>query len=277
MDKLENAALVLSAGGMYGAYQAGVWEALEGIFQPELVIGASVGALNGWMIASGCPGSELTSLWVNSGELATVRWQFPRRWSDGLIDTSNLEGWIREACSIRTPIRRFGVVVTTLPKLRRELTVWPEAGWEHIAASCAVPLLLRPYRLGGSVCVDGGLVHPLPLEAAFSLGATRIVAVNVMNRRPAGVRALVRTLQVCSGYARPDCKQIEVLEIAPSERLGGYRDTMFWSADNIRRWLELGRADAQRVRGTIVEWLERAPTRIPGSDIKQCPSIESIA
>ncbi len=47
-------ALVLSAGGMFGAYQAGVWNVLSQRFQPDMVVGTSAGALNGWAIASGC-------------------------------------------------------------------------------------------------------------------------------------------------------------------------------------------------------------------------------
>lgn len=257
-------------------YQAGVWQALEDLFQPELVVGASVGSLNGWMIASGCSGGELASLWLNAGELATVRWRVPRRWNEGLIDTSHLESWIQEACSARTPIRRFGVVFTTLPGMRRQLALWPEARWEHIAASCAVPLFLRPHRIGGNVCVDGGLIHPLPLEAAVGLGATRIVAVNVMNRRPAAVRAAVRTLQACSDYSRRGCENVEVLEISPSERLGTYRDTMYWSESNVRRWLELGRSDAHKVRSTIVKWSSEHHVAYRGQTAPQCPSIESI-
>ena len=40
-------ALVLSAGGMYGAYQAGAWRVLAERFQPDLIVGASIGAVNG--------------------------------------------------------------------------------------------------------------------------------------------------------------------------------------------------------------------------------------
>ena len=53
-------ALVLSAGGMFGAYQAGAWEVLSQSFQPDIVIGASIGSLNGWAIAAGCdPGNSV--------------------------------------------------------------------------------------------------------------------------------------------------------------------------------------------------------------------------
>ena len=44
-------AVVLSAGGNYGAYQAGAWEVLAPIVEPDIVVGASVGSLNGWAIA----------------------------------------------------------------------------------------------------------------------------------------------------------------------------------------------------------------------------------
>src|ERR1035438_5321759 len=55
-------ALVLSAGGMFGAYQAGAWNVLSRRFQPDLVVGASVGALNGWAIAGGCSPAELLDM-----------------------------------------------------------------------------------------------------------------------------------------------------------------------------------------------------------------------
>src|SRR5579862_9012522 len=48
-------ALVLSAGGMFGAYQAGAWRELSASFRPDLVVGTSAGSLNGWSIAGGCP------------------------------------------------------------------------------------------------------------------------------------------------------------------------------------------------------------------------------
>ena len=58
-------ALVLSAGGMYGAYQAGAWRALADVFRPDLVVGASIGALTGWAIAGGCDPDELVDRWMH--------------------------------------------------------------------------------------------------------------------------------------------------------------------------------------------------------------------
>ncbi len=70
-------ALVLSAGGMFGAYQAGVWKALSRSFHPDLIVGASVGALNSWAILAGA--------WFGP-----VQW--PPKWNRGAVgkDTAML-------------------------------------------------------------------------------------------------------------------------------------------------------------------------------------------
>ena len=56
---------MLSAGGMFGAYQAGVWKALSPVFRPDVVIGCSVGSINGWAIAGGISGDELIRTWLD--------------------------------------------------------------------------------------------------------------------------------------------------------------------------------------------------------------------
>ena len=48
----EQVVLVLQGGGALGAYQAGVYQALmEGGVEPDWVIGTSIGAINGALIA----------------------------------------------------------------------------------------------------------------------------------------------------------------------------------------------------------------------------------
>src|ERR1700692_2181710 len=68
-------ALVLSGGGMFGAYQAGAWKALSRVVKPDIVVGASVGALNGLLIAAGLTGEDLVQHWLDptSGELMPYR------------------------------------------------------------------------------------------------------------------------------------------------------------------------------------------------------------
>lgn len=49
-DEYVAPALVLSAGGMYAAWEVGVWKALRERIAIDLVVGASAGAWNGWAL-----------------------------------------------------------------------------------------------------------------------------------------------------------------------------------------------------------------------------------
>ena len=59
----EQVVLVLQGGGALGAYQAGVYQALmEGGIEPDWVIGTSIGAINGAIIAGNEPANRITRL-----------------------------------------------------------------------------------------------------------------------------------------------------------------------------------------------------------------------
>ena len=59
----EQVVLVLQGGGALGAYQAGVYQALmEGGIEPDWVIGTSIGAINGALIAGNEPADRIPRL-----------------------------------------------------------------------------------------------------------------------------------------------------------------------------------------------------------------------
>src|SRR5271154_6890559 len=89
-------ALVLSGGGMFGAYQAGAWKILADVFQPDLIVGASIGALNGWAIAGGCEPDELIRRWLHMEAVGSYRWKFPAGIFGGVLDTQHLQGLISD-------------------------------------------------------------------------------------------------------------------------------------------------------------------------------------
>jgi NTE family protein len=163
-------ALVLSAGGMFGAYQAGVWKALQPVFRPDVVIGCSVGSINGWAIASGIPGDELIRTWLDPRCATLMTPRVPWRPWRAIFDPGPLQQMVQELTSTYTPHVPFAVAVTRLPQLRLEIVQTPDLTWRHVMASCAVPFGYPPVRIDGHLYCDGGLLSVMPVWAAQRFG-----------------------------------------------------------------------------------------------------------
>jgi NTE family protein len=248
-------ALVLSAGGMFGAYQAGAWRELSTWFQPDLVVGTSAGALNGWLIAGGCEPEELISLWTDPATAAFLKLRPPlQRWR-GFFDGETFSERVQELYSRHRPRIPIGVVLTEVPRLVPRLFQTDEITWQHLAAACAIPLGLPPQRIGGRWYVDGGLLGALPLWPAPQMGATRAIAVNALPFLPSrGMRAGVGGLRRVSPPL-PPVGSLDVITIAPEGGLGTVSDAVRWNRDNVLRMIERGSADARRV--TAAGWASR--------------------
>jgi len=244
-------ALVFSAGGMFGAWQAGVWRELEGNLRPDIVVGASIGAINGWLVAGGCPAVELERRWLDLRVMARHRWQVPRRPLEGIIDSGPLEALIREMHEAWPPRVEFGVVVEDTVGLRVRLVRTPDVTWQHLAATIGLMGIFRQYRIDGRVYSDGGVLGALPSWAAAEMGAERIVGVNCIPKLPSALMtAGVRALRFVAHKPPRVPDSVEVHEIRPDGCLGRMRESMVWTEANTRRWIEQGRADARA-------WLER--------------------
>jgi NTE family protein len=226
-------ALVLSAGGMFAAWEAGVWKSLSGRFKPDLIVGASAGAWNGWAIAAGCSAEELIREWMDS---ATAR--------IGLFHAEELDQRARELFLRYQPRIPFGLTVVEVPRLRGRLVRGPEITWRHLAATCTIPFGFPPVPIQGRRYVDGGLLGALPLWAAEEMGATRAIAVNALTALP--FRILHKAMR-----GRRASAALEVIRIEPSTQLGSLRDAVCWSRANVERWIEQGARDANRVATSI--------------------------
>jgi predicted acylesterase/phospholipase RssA len=200
-------------------------------FEPDLVVGASVGSLNGYLIASGIGAEELCG-----------RWRDPKSTSFDNLD-ANIQDMMSQY-HLRIP---FAVTLTDLWRMKPRTFRDAEVTWRHLSASCAVPFFLPQKKIDGKWYTDGGLLNPLPLWAAVELGATRVIALHVLPEVPSGVlRPLVRAFRGIFGYRPPVPAGVEVDMLLPSERLGSIRDTFEWNAANAERWIELGASDAKK-------------------------------
>jgi predicted acylesterase/phospholipase RssA len=222
-------ALVLSGGGLFGAWQAGAWSALAGSLQPDLIVGASVGSLNGYLIAGGASPDELRELWLDPG-FAKFR---------------DLQSNIRLMMSHYTLRTSFALTATDLLRLKPRIFRDDQITWRHLAASCALPGVLPQIRIGGRLYSDGGLLNPLPVWAAVELGATRIVALHALPELPsAWLRVMAKAFRRAQ-YNPPVPSGVTLNVVSPSRTLGSLSDSIYWKRDNIERWLAQGAEDAK--------------------------------
>src|SRR5215472_6852440 len=174
-------ALVLSAGGLYAAWEVGVWKALHQRFQPDIVVGASAGAWNGWAIASGATPEELESEWLDKSTSKLMPFGLH---ITGCLRPEALHAKARDLASRYQPRIPFGLTVVEVPRLRVHLVRNKEISWEHLAATCTIPCGFPPMRIDGKFYVDGGFMGALPVWAAETMGADRAIALNVLTTLP---------------------------------------------------------------------------------------------
>jgi NTE family protein len=222
-------ALVLSGGGMFGAWQAGAWNALAPAFQPDLVVGASVGSLNGYAIAAGWSPQELCDFWRHP----LVAGGFRR-----------LPEMIQALVAARPLQIDYAAVLVDPLRMKPRTFPGSEITWQHLAASCAVPGMLPPRRISGRWHLDGGLLNPLPVWAAVELGATRIIALQALPEIPSVLlKPFVGAFRAVFGHRPKLQSDVELITFVPSRRLGSWSDAVYWKRENIDRWLDQGTKD----------------------------------
>ena len=234
-------ALVLSAGGLWAAWEVGAWSVLRERFRPDLIVGASAGAWNGWAIAGGCTPQDLAQMWLDPATGGVMRFGLH---ATGFLQGEPLRAKARELFERFQPRVPFALTTVELPWLKCHIVRDRDITWQHLAACCAIPAAFPPVEIGSRRYVDGGMRGALPLWAAEELGATRAVALNVLNTPV--FRLLHRAM-----WQRTAGASLQVLRIEPSRRLGSLHDAVRWNAANIQRWIAQGEQDAKRVASSI--------------------------
>ena len=225
-------AVVFSGGALFGAYHVGAWKVLSRHFQPDLVVGASIGAMFGYLIACGHPIEEIEREWLTGARYTPPRWRIPRSPLGGWLHPESVHDLMREMTGKLTPKIRFAAVALSLPRLKPVIFESPGITWQHLAASCAVPFIYDAQRINGTTFVDGGLIHACPIAEARQLGATEIIAINCMS---GGSRRVGD-----SAYL-----------IGTGKYLGTPRDSLVWKRSNMERWIAAGERDANEALTNI--------------------------
>jgi predicted acylesterase/phospholipase RssA len=130
-------------------------------------------------------------------------------------------------------------------RLKPRIITGPLIHAEHLLASCAVPGAARPWRIDGRWYLDGGLLNPLPVWAAAELGATRIIALNVLPEFPSPLlRPFAKAFRFCFGHNPPLPPGVELTTLIPRRKLGSLHNAISWNSANAARWIEQGATDA---------------------------------
>lgn len=174
--------LALGSGSARGWAHIGVLRALtEAGIRPDVVCGASVGAIVGAAYATG----ELDRFeaWVRGMNRRAVMSFMDFNLGGGMLKGERLVNFMRERFDDR-PIEAlatpFAAVATAL---QTGDEVWLRSGsvTDAVRASFALPGLFTPVWHGGRLLVDGGLVNPVPVSLARALGAEVVIAVDLNN------------------------------------------------------------------------------------------------
>lgn len=172
-------ALVLGAGASKGFAHIGVLKILETNKIPiHTIIGTSVGSVVGSFYAYGLNAFELQRLSFSIEQKDIVDLTIP---DNGFIKGEKLEEFVNRTLK-HTPIEKlkipFYAVATEIQNGREVLFGRGNTG-QAVRASCSIPGVFRPVKIGDKVYVDGGVVSPVAVEAAKRLGADMVIAVDI--------------------------------------------------------------------------------------------------
>ena len=183
-------AFVLGGGGVLGAHEVGMLQALAGAgIRPDLVVGTSVGAINGAFVAADPDGAaaQLSGLWQGPDLQHAFSGTLLARAATLARSRTHLHSIepLRDMLTRALPVADFAGL--ELPfhcvaaSIERASARWFSSGplVPAVLASCAVPGLLPPVEVDGEHFFDGGLVHSIPVGRAIELGAGVIYVLQV--------------------------------------------------------------------------------------------------
>ncbi len=183
-------AFVLGGGGHLGAHEVGMLRALlaRGT-RPQLIVGTSVGAINGAVVAADPTTAGLERLaetWAaierhdvfggsilrRLGTLARTRTSLHE---NAALRAALEEGLPERIEDLAVPFQCVAASIESAAE--RWFTEGPLV--DAVLASSAVPGILPPVEIRGEHFVDGGIVNSIPVGRAVALGARRIYVLHV--------------------------------------------------------------------------------------------------
>jgi NTE family protein len=182
MSQRKTVGLVLGCGSSRGWAHIGAIEALEEENIPiDFIVGCSVGAYVGAIYASGSLNSLKKFVLKMDGKKVFSYFDIvlPR---SGILDGTKR---LRELFSIHTDVQDFSelnipvMMVATDLETGQKVVLRSGSLLDALRASISIPGLFAPANVNNRWLVDGGLVDPVPVSVARSMGADILIAVDL--------------------------------------------------------------------------------------------------
>jgi len=172
-------ALVLGAGSSKGFAHIGVIKILESNKVPiHMIVGTSVGSVVGSLYAYGYDAFQLQKLSFSIEKGDIVDLTIP---DNGFIKGEKLEEFVNKIVK-NTPIEKLKIpfyAVAADVQSGQEVAFGRGNTGMAVRASCSIPGVFRPVKIGEKMYVDGGVVSPVAVDVAKQFGADIVIAVDI--------------------------------------------------------------------------------------------------
>ena len=250
-------AVVLSGGGTKGAYEIGVWKALNELnIDYQIVTGTSIGSINGALMCIGDL-EKTEKMWrsLTMGDFMNEKHEAGRNVkrffvslldlegsgtqsdAEGAVDNSPFKDFIDKIIDeekIRNSPVDYGLVTVRShdrkPFLLTKSEIPEGLIKDYIIASSSVYPVFSKHKIGDEFYIDGMYHDNLPVDLAVAMGASELIVVD-LHQEP----------QHPNYVGRP-----YVTYITPSEDLGGILE---FDPAKIARNIDMGYRDAMRTFG----------------------------
>lgn len=263
---MKDFALALGGGGARGLAHVVVIESLDELgIKPVAIAGASIGAVIGAAYAAGLSGKEIRRYAVDlAHDRAAVMSRLMRSRAAGLNklfgagfgDATRLDG--EKLCQQFLPEQLLGdfqslqipLLVVASDLYRRREVIFTEGSLKSaLAASIALPTIIRPVVDGDRILVDGGATNPLPFDLLRGR-AEVVVAVDISgppveDKRdvPNALECLYATVLVMAHSITAEKLKHSAPSIVIKPNVGSFRTLDFFRASAILRAAEAGKAE----------------------------------
>jgi NTE family protein len=263
---MKTLALALGAGGARGLAHVAVFEAIDELgIKPVAIAGSSIGALAGAIYGAGMSGREIRDFAVELARNRTEVWRramlsragtFGGMFNGDFSSAVQLDPEKLLAQFLRDPIPDdFGALKIPLTVVASDLYARRVAAFTAgplrpaLAASIAIPGLMRPVVIGERVLIDGGATNPLPFDLlrgkADVIVAVDITGQPVENRNdvPSAVETLYTSVQLMTSTIISEKLRHERPDVVVTPDVGAFRALDFFQASAIIRAGEETKAD----------------------------------